>query len=103
MSHSRVNLVGGEEILFQKSLKQNAAHLAGAKHSNADVGQLGGNTLRFYGDIGHVCFLILLFPARFHLATTPADDVLSRIPSMPGYSDSLYRNGQSPRPRARIK
>jgi hypothetical protein len=64
MSHSCVNLVGRKEILLQKSLEQNAAHLAGAEHGNADVGQLRGNTLRFYGDIGHVIFLILLLPAE---------------------------------------
>jgi len=43
MGDSRVNLIGSEEILLQKRLQQNAAHLAGAKHGNANMGQLRGN------------------------------------------------------------
>jgi hypothetical protein len=54
-----VNLIGSEEILLQKSLEQNAAHLAGAKHGDADVGQLCGNTCGFYSDIGHGGFFLL--------------------------------------------
>jgi hypothetical protein len=48
-----VNLLGSKEVLLQKSLQQDSAHLAGAQNGHADLGQLRGNFGGLNGYLRH--------------------------------------------------
>jgi hypothetical protein len=53
MGNGGVNLVRGKQVLLQKGLQQDAAHLACAQNGHADVGQLRRDFCGFNGDLGH--------------------------------------------------
>jgi hypothetical protein len=50
-----VNLLGSEEVLLEKGLQQNAAHLASAQNGNANLGQLRGYCGGLNGYLCHGC------------------------------------------------
>jgi hypothetical protein len=49
-----MNLLRRKQILLQKRLQQNPAHLARAQHRNMHVRQLRGRSLSLYGNLSHV-------------------------------------------------
>ena len=53
MVHRCVNPVRRKQVLFQERLQQDAAHLACAQHSHAQVGQLCRYFGGLYGDLCH--------------------------------------------------